>query len=79
MRDGDGCVVGTSHSSSEACNYFTFFKVCVASEKHFFPSTTVGCRSPGLVVKGGDLYSEGCEFKSRRQILDGHFSHVFVV
>ena len=36
-------------------------------------------RSPGLVVKGGDSLSEGCEFKSQRQILDGHFSHLFVV
>ena len=30
---------------------------------------------PGLVVKGGDSESEGCEFKSWRRILDGHFSH----
>ena len=30
--------------------------------------------SPGPVLKGGDSYSEDCEFKSRRQILDGHFS-----
>ena len=29
--------------------------------------------SPGLVVKRGDSHSEGCEFKSRLQILDGHF------
>ena len=36
-------------------------------------------REPGLVVKVGDSYSEGCEFKSRSQILDGHFSHLFVV
>ena len=31
--------------------------------------------SPGLVVKGGDSYSEGVEFESQRQILDGHFSY----
>ena len=31
--------------------------------------------SPGLVVKGGDSQSEGCEFESRHRILDGHFSH----
>ena len=26
------------------------------------------------MVKGGDSYSEGVEFESQRQILDGHFS-----
>ena len=31
------------------------------------------------MVKGGDSKSEGCEFESWRRILDGHFSHVFVV
>ena len=35
--------------------------------------------SPGLVVKRGDSLSEGREFESQRQILDGHFSHLFVV
>ena len=35
--------------------------------------------SPGLVVMGGDSSSEGCGFKSWHQILDGHFSHTFVV
>ena len=35
--------------------------------------------SPGLVVKGGDSKSEGCGFESRHRILDGHFSHLFVV
>ena len=34
--------------------------------------------SRGLVVKGGDSYSEGCEFESKRRILDGYFSHLFV-
>ena len=29
--------------------------------------------SPGLVVNGGDSKSEGCEFESQHQILDGHF------
>ena len=33
----------------------------------------------GLVVMGGDSCSKGCEFKSRHRILDGHFSHLFVV
>ena len=36
-------------------------------------------RSPGLVAMGGDSCSKGCEFKSRHRILDGHFSHLFVV
>ena len=30
---------------------------------------------PGVVIKGGDSYSEGREFESQHQILDGHFSH----
>ena len=29
--------------------------------------------SPGLVEKGGDSYSEGCEFESQHTILDGIF------
>ena len=32
--------------------------------------------NPGLVVKGGDTQSEGCEFESRRRILDGYFPHL---
>ena len=35
--------------------------------------------SPGLVVMGGDSCSEGCGFKSQHSILEGHFSHLFVV
>ena len=31
--------------------------------------------SSGLVVKGGDAQSEGCEFEFRHWILKGHFSH----
>ena len=34
--------------------------------------------SPGLVVKGGDSCSEGPGFESKC-ILDGHFSHLFVI
>ena len=34
--------------------------------------------SPGLVVKGRDSQSEGCEFKFRSLVLDGYFSHQFV-
>ena len=36
-----------------------------------------GC--PGLVVMGGDSFSEGCGFKFRHCTQDGHFSHIFVV
>ena len=35
--------------------------------------------SRGLAVMRGDSCSEGCRFKSQHQILDGHFSHIFVV
>ena len=46
----------------------------------FIPITSfVRGGSPGLVVKGDDSCSGGCGFKSQRHILDGHFSHGFVV
>ena len=32
--------------------------------------------SPGLVAKGGDSYTEGCEFESWHRILDVHFLHM---
>ena len=31
------------------------------------------------MVMGGGSHSEGCGFESRHRILDGHFSHIFVV
>ena len=31
------------------------------------------------MVMGGDSCSKGHEFKTRHRILDGHFSHLFVV
>ena len=31
------------------------------------------------MVMGGDSRSEGCGFESWHHILDGHFSHIFVV
>ena len=34
---------------------------------------------PGLVVMGRDSRSKGHEFESRHHLLDGHFSHIFVV
>ena len=36
-------------------------------------------RSPGLVFMGDDSCSKDHVFESRRHILDGHFSHLFVV
>ena len=36
-------------------------------------------KSSGIVVIGGDSCSEGHGFKSLHYILDGHFSHLFVV
>ena len=35
--------------------------------------------SPGLVVMGDDSYLRVCGFEPLRRILDGHFSHWFVV
>ena len=35
--------------------------------------------SPGIVVMGRDSHSKGHGFESRHRILDGHFSHIFVV
>ena len=34
---------------------------------------------PGLVVMGGDSCTECRGFESQHLILDGHFSHIFVV
>ena len=31
------------------------------------------------MVMGGDSRSKGCGFESRHCILEGHFSHIFVV
>ena len=36
-------------------------------------------KSPGLLVMRGDSCPKGREFKSRHSILDGHFSHLFLV
>ena len=35
--------------------------------------------SPGLVVMGGDSCSKGHEFESQHHILDGHFSHTYLL
>ena len=36
-------------------------------------NTLIKGSSPGLVVKGGNLCSEDCEFESKHRKLDGHF------
>ena len=35
--------------------------------------------SRGVVIMGGDSYCEGRGFESQHRVLDGHFSHIFVV
>ena len=55
------------------CRSVGTFLNCAASVLLF------GGGSPGPVVMGIDSHSEGHGFKSRHRILDGHFSHVFVV
>ena len=35
--------------------------------------------SPCLLVMGGVTCSEGCGFESQHHILDGHFSHIFLL
>ena len=46
------------------------------------PSTSLkrkNSKGLGLVVTGGDSCTEGRGFESQHQILDGYFSHLFVV
>ena len=55
---------------------------CLVSFKYLLPY--VDKSFLGLVVMGGDSCSEGCGFESQHQILehqilDGHFSHLFVI
>ena len=54
------------------------------SENLFMPRNRVSLGervggSPGLVVMGRDSRPEGRGFESWHRILDGHFSHIFVV
>ena len=42
--------------------------------------TNVGVKlGPGLVVTGGDSCAKGGELESRHCILDGHFSHTYLL
>ena len=43
------------------------------------PDHQVTIAHHGLVVMGGDSCSEGCGFESQHHILEGHFSHIFVL
>ena len=52
---------------------------CFSSKRHSHPRAAIKGGSPGLVVMWGDSCSEGCEFEYQHHILDGHFSHIFVV
>ena len=57
-------------------NSLSLIKSSVAQRRPKDNNSTKNVRlggSPGLVVKGGDSYSEGCEFNSWHQLLDGHF------
>ena len=48
--------------------------------KLYFDLKGLQGRSPGrLVLMGGDSCSKGRGFKTQHHILDGHFSHLFVV
>ena len=55
---------------------YCIYEVCL--EETNIKKKEVG-GSPGLVVMGVDSRSKGRGFKSRHRILDGHFSHIFVV
>ena len=56
---------GTNHCQIKVCKRRKIYSRCV--------------KSPGLVLMGIDSRSKGHGFKSRYRILDGHFSHLFVV
>ena len=58
--------------------YKTFFLLKCSSARTVLSTHSQG-GSPGLVVMGGDSCSKGCGFKSWHCILDGHYSHIFVV
>ena len=53
----------------DICNIIRFHSTSLEGRSEFL----LQGRSPGLVVMGGDSYSEGCEFESRHCILDGVF------
>ena len=63
------------------CKFVKMFKRCDKEESSQKITLTnlKGCGSPGLVVMGGDSCSNGRGFESQQCILDGHFSHIFVV
>ena len=60
-------------------NSYLFRSPCHFLEETIIVKMNYTGGSPGLVVMGGDLCSEGRDFESQHHILDGHFSHLFVV
>ena len=49
------------------------------SESYFRVAKTVTNNRAGALVVGGGSCSKGHRFKTQHRILDGHFSHIFVV
>ena len=56
-----------------SCNTDDYIRITIEKYKDN------GLRSPGLVVMGGDSCSKGREFESWHHILDGHFSHTYLL
>ena len=46
---------------------------------NYYKHNGISGGSPGPVVMGDDLCTRGRGFESQHRILDGHFSHIFVV
>ena len=57
------------------CHYLFFCKI---TAKQFYNIWPKG-REPWFSGYGKRLISKGCEFKSRHSILDGHFSHTYLL
>ena len=66
----------TPRSSFGSSNLSNLLDVQFSRRKFVGPSL---CRNPPQVVMGGDSCSEGCGFESQHCLLDGHFSHLFVI
>ena len=64
-------LVSINYSFAQLLNHSIFHIFCLFDL--FFSGI------PGLVVMREESCSEGCGFKSQHWILDGHFSHLFVV
>ena len=63
-------------SNSDPCINWILSEAFRRKTEYFLPVQIVFTyESPGLVVKGGRLKSEGCESESWHQILVEHFLH----